>query len=268
MDADSEVQIDLMILDYLCCKAIFEILTKRTAELSAKQTPVDTDLLTIFDTWRTLSSTKHAGTEIPRDLQAKMHLITFTTLFVNRLRGSNWNGSPDILRWREQNSQEASGHFSTIDEKLKIPDYDRLVDVHQITTLLGILPDLLSLYAVLSRVPPPMNHWKIVARFILQAVLEQYSLFGRASPDMIEKVFKWADATLNWGGLDEWAILRTEMLNLLQPDEEQSLKGHLEYLTKQFSVFEFEAMVIMHIRTILGDLKTPVLVKMEMGELG
>lgn len=49
MDPTAEFEIDTMILDYICSKAILETITKRAEELAGRPPIEETNILTLFD---------------------------------------------------------------------------------------------------------------------------------------------------------------------------------------------------------------------------
>lgn len=53
MDPETEFDTDMMILDYTCCKATYELLLSRIAELSDKPPREGTNLLSIFNSMHT-----------------------------------------------------------------------------------------------------------------------------------------------------------------------------------------------------------------------
>jgi hypothetical protein len=49
MDPTAEFEIDTMILDYICSKAILETVTKRAEELAGRPPIEESHILTLFD---------------------------------------------------------------------------------------------------------------------------------------------------------------------------------------------------------------------------
>lgn len=49
MDPNTEFEIDTMILDYMCSKAILETVTKRAEELAGRPPLEESNILTLFD---------------------------------------------------------------------------------------------------------------------------------------------------------------------------------------------------------------------------
>ncbi|CRG83264.1 hypothetical protein PISL3812_00615 [Talaromyces islandicus] len=290
MDSTTEFEIDTMILDYMCSKAILETVTKRAEELAGRPPIEESNILPLFDTWKQLSSTKHAGREISHDLQAKLQLITVAVLFVYRFRNSRWsaprrrdeqnaqNGA-QRMDWQShgENSTSAAAvaeaedtDFQVLLSNVEIPQQDRATDTRQMTSLLEILPDFKKLCAMLSSILSPeggCNYMHLAARFMLQSVLEQHAVFGKSSADIIEDAFSWQPEI----DPDEWSNVRSSYLAILQPDdnkEEPLLSSHLARVAQQFPVFEFEAMITVRLREMLDKLETPMLVKLETGQLG
>ncbi|QKX64402.1 uncharacterized protein TRUGW13939_11576 [Talaromyces rugulosus] len=267
MDPTTEFEIDTMILDYICSKAILETITKRAEELAGRPPIEETNILTLFDTWKTLSSTKHAERQISRDLQAKLQLITVAVLFVYRFRKSKWS-APRPQR-DEQHGDTASVEvedtdFQVLLNNVEIPLQERAADRYQMTSLLDILPDFKKLCAMLSNILSPETCMHLAARFMLQSVLEQHVVFGKVSTDLIEDSFSWQSAD------HPWSNVRSSYLAILQPpaEEESRLEAHIARVAQQFPAFEFEAMIIARLREILDELETPMLVKLETGQLG
>lgn len=53
MDPTAEFEIDTMVLDYMCSKAIFETVTKRAEELAGRPPIEESNILTLFDSTHT-----------------------------------------------------------------------------------------------------------------------------------------------------------------------------------------------------------------------
>lgn len=156
--------------------------------------------------------------------------------------------------------------FQLLLNSVEIPPHERATDRREATSLLEILPDFTKLCAMMSRILPAddsSNYMHLAARFMLQSVLEQHVVFENTSSDIIEDAFSWhTDST-------EWSNVRSSYLAILQPnDKEEKLASHLPRVAQQFPVFEFEAMITVRLREMLDKLETPMLVKLETGQLG
>jgi hypothetical protein len=209
-------------------------------------------------------------------LQAKLQLITVTVLFVYRFRKSRWSAprprrdEQQADRQHHENStasiEAEDTDFQVLLNNVEIPPQGRAADRHQMTSLLDILPDFKKLCAMLSSILSPEIYMHLAARFMLQSVLEQHVIFGKVSTDLIEDAFSWQSAPVD----HPWSNVRSSYLAILQPpaEEESRLAAHIARVAQQFPVFEFEAMVTARLREILDELETPMLVKLETGQLG
>lgn len=229
----------------------------------------------IYTAWKTLSSTKHAERQISRDLQAKLQLITVAVLFVYRFRNSRWSGRRDEEQQQHENgiaetasTTEEDTDFQILLNNVEIPQQERAADRHKMTSLLDILPDFKKLCAMLSSIfsSSEEGYMHLAARFMLQAVIEQHTIFENVSIDLIEEAFSWQSAAPDDD--HKWATVRPSYLAILQPAGEESLGSSIARVAQQFPVFEFEVMITARLREILDGLETPMLVKLETGQLG
>ncbi|KAL1962810.1 hypothetical protein VTN77DRAFT_9179 [Rasamsonia byssochlamydoides] len=302
---ETHFEVDMMILDYLCCKGIQAILRARIAERKEEQHKEDIDsCISLFDTFKCIASINHSRRPISRDLEIKLQLLTFAVLFFHRYRHSAWNKSASELgRWRNQNAQSArnwlkaeydkpkveqssqqvsqtvlDGNYQKMLSELKIPVQSRLLDRRLVMPLLDILPDFMALCAMAAPILPAEESMELAAQFMLQASLEQYLVFGRASSDVIDEAFAWGspDAgnvnpeTNADDDVDDaciWWRKRAKYIRHLQPNPGESLDTRLQNASRDFSVSQFEGMVIDFLHGLLTKLEIPTLVQLEIGGL-
>ncbi|RAO72974.1 uncharacterized protein BHQ10_008986 [Talaromyces amestolkiae] len=284
MDPETEFDTDTMILDYVCSKATHALLLTRIAELSDRPAHADVDIVKIFDTWHLLTTHKHGATrQISRDLDAKLRLISFTAQFLTRARKSEWrdssngNSRPHGIQGQQVLSSTA---YMTMLEILRIPREQCLDDRRQVLSLIDLFPDFLDLCFVMRITENEESLIEVLGKYTIQAVLEQYTLFGKTT---IESVTHASSLLLphqppsssQSERKNKWlSEIQSTYLTILHPpppptasQQCDSHETHLNRLAQQFPTFEFEAMLVMKLQKFLFGLETPLLVKLETGEI-
>lgn len=150
---------------------------------------------------------------------------------------------------------------------LRIPETRQIMDRDRIMPLLDVLPEFMQL-CVLAESLLNLNAtaWEVAAQFMLQAVLEQYLIFGRPPNDTQDEAFAWNLPAVNW------PEIRAKYLDFFRPTSRGTGRGQGQRPALSpaealplFPAVEFEAAVIKFLKDLLGALKTPVLRKVEMG---
>ncbi|KAL2001251.1 hypothetical protein VTN02DRAFT_1982 [Thermoascus thermophilus] len=221
---DTQFDVDIMILDYFVCTAVNAMLKARIAERHGQAHSWDVEgLLLLFDTFKSISSAHHSKNLITRDLEAKLQLITFASLFFHRYLDSIWSRDvAELNLWREKNRQNAMEWMTNNEDKelfdhsswtafqalpadpsilarnyqamllqLKIPPGNQIRDRDKIISLLDIIPEFMALCAIAAPILSDEMSMDLAAQFMMQACLEQYHIFGNLSPEIINEAFAW-----------------------------------------------------------------------------
>jgi hypothetical protein len=164
----------------------------------------------------------------------------------------------------------------TMLEVQRIPREERLGDRSQVLSLMDLFPDFLDLCSAMSIAQDEDGLVEVLGKYLLQAVLEKYTLFGKTAIEAISEASSLLSSshqnpaesrTTKWLS----AIQSTYLTILLPPptasQQGESQETHLNRLAQQFSAFDFEAMLVMRLQSFLFGLETPVLVKLETGEI-
>lgn len=160
-------------------------------------------------------------------------------------------------------------------EILRIPREERLDDRSRVLSLIDLFPDLLALCSAMSITEDEDALIEVSGKYILQAVLEQYTLFGRTATEAITQASSLLSShqhspeskTTKW-----LSAIQSTYLTILIPSptarqQGESQETHLNRLAQQFPAFDFEAMLVMRLQSFLFGLEMPVLVKLETGEI-
>lgn len=160
-------------------------------------------------------------------------------------------------------------------EILKIPRDEQLENTTEVMSLMDLFPDFSSLCSVMSRCGVLVSDGTLLdllGKFLIQSALEQYTLFGEEATVATKNAHTTATDLddvhhINSKIKTQWADVRNDFLNILKPLNGDSPEVHLNRLAQQFPAFDFESTIIMQLQGFLFDLETPVLVKLETGEL-
>lgn len=164
-------------------------------------------------------------------------------------------------------------------EILRVPREERLDDRNQVLSLIHLFPDFLDLCYAMSITEREEALVEVLGKFLLQAVLEQYTLFGKTATEAITHASSLLSShqhtSIESRTTDNWlSSIQSTYLTLLIPpssttasQQSESQETHLNRLAQQFPAFEFEAMLVMKLQSFLLGLETPVLVKLETGEM-
>lgn len=166
-------------------------------------------------------------------------------------------------------------NYNSMLSDLKIPVTSRLLDRRLVMPLLDILPDFMALCAIAAPILPAEESMELAAQFMLQSSLEQCLVFGRASSDVIDEAFAWGspdagNANLETAADDDariWWRKKAKYIRHLQPNPGESLYTRLQNVSRDFTVSQFEGMVIDFIHDLLTKLEIPALVQFETGGL-
>lgn len=163
-------------------------------------------------------------------------------------------------------------------EILRIPREERLDDRSQVLSLIDLFPAFLELCSAMSITEDEDALVEALGKFLLQAVLEQYTLFGKTAIEAITHASSLLSSHHHPSSQNDrkkkWlSAVQSRYLTILLPpsptasQQSESQETHLNRLAQQFPAFDFEAMLVMRLQSFLFGLETPVLVKLETGEM-
>lgn len=167
----------------------------------------------------------------------------------------------------------------TMLEILRIPREERLDDRRQVLSLTDLFPEFLDLCFAMRITENEESLIEVVGKYIIQAVLEQYTLFGKTTIESLTHASSLLSpqqpSSSQTERKNDWlSEIQSTYIAILRPPPSptasqqcDSQETHLNRLAQQFPTFEFEAMLVMRLQKFLFGLETPVLVKLETGEL-
>jgi hypothetical protein len=336
-DASTDLEVDHMIVDYLSHRLTDGILASRRfgkALVTLKHE------LFMVDAFLEMFNAKYPSYKPDPELRFRLLLLKFSTLFCHRFVRSAILPSKHMLhRLKEQNNKRAvdwirdsnrlpSGdrdwtrwetrlpfapetleyHRARSLETMKIqPEGDRYSEPFYGTSeslaLLDVLPLFMSVIAArneLANSNLSLGLMDLAARFMLQACLEQYLIFGVDGSDAIDEAFAWgykrpqaADASdyqssVNSHGEEDisdetirmfqaeddareespdWRDLKAKYIALLADETPGTLRAHLERIAKDHPIAKFENTVRQLLTELAASLPLPVLAQLERGNL-
>jgi hypothetical protein len=317
VDPEVHFEIDIMILDYLLCSAINATLRTRIAERREQAHDWNADgSIALFDcmnlptrcdrpgspadvsyqAFGSVISSHHSGSPISRDIEIKLQVLTFTTLFCRRYTNSDWNEAT-ILRWRNQNaenarqwlageSNEGSLQWPALDTlrtdldqnyralllQLKVPGGSQAGSRASLISLLDILPEFMAICAIAAPMLSREISMEIAVLFMMHASVEQCLIFGRALPEVVREAFAWGSQNLSeehiaTNSSSDWRSKRNQYMNYLRPKTDIPLEAHLQTLWSNYPIFIFEEIVLDFLIDLIAKLDVPLLVQLEIGKL-
>lgn len=106
--------------------------------------------------------------------------------------------------------------------------------------------------------------FNITSELIMQGIIEEIRVSGYLSSEDISTRLAWApDASKE----SKWTRNFAKYMNYLQPPPGVHPKTHLDGISNEFSLFQFEGIVIDFLFNLMKKLDPPVLVQLERGKL-
>jgi len=336
-DVSTDLEVDIMILDYLSHQATYHVLADRK---SGKAQAALQHKLVMMDTFLEMFKAKHPSYKPDPELRFRLLLLKFSTLFSHRFVRSAISPSKQSLRqlkerntlraldWiRDSDGLPSDGHdMSRWETRLPfapgVLEYHRAHSLEAMNSrakgearddgfygtsaslaLLDILPLFMTVIAARNEIANSNLRWgmmDLAARFMLQACLEQYLVFGSDGSDAIDEAFAWgykrpqategqadqgsadsdsaedvSNETIRMfqaeDGLSEevpgWKDLKAKYIALLAEETPGSLQDRLEQLAKDQPVAKFESTVLQLLTGLSASLPLPVLAQLERGHL-
>lgn len=337
-DISIDLEVDHMILDYLSHQATEHVLASRR---SGKARATLQHKLVMMDSFLEIFKAKHPSYKPDPELRFRLLLLKFSTLFCHRfvksailpskhmlhqlkeqntLRALDWirdsnrlpSGDRDMSSWETRlplAPQALEYHRARSLEAVKLqPEGDKHGDVFYGTpaslALLDILPLFMSVIAVrneLANSNLSLGLMDLAARFMLQACLEQYLIFGVDGSDAIDEAFAWGYKhphavtesedqvdSINSQGVEDvseetirmfqaedgvqeespdWKDLKAKYIALLADDKPGALQDNLEQVAKDQPVAKFENTILQLLAGLAASLPLPVLAQLERGNL-
>jgi hypothetical protein len=336
-DISTDLEVDHMILDYLSHQATHDILASRR---SGKAQAALQHKLVTMDAFLEMFNAKHPSYKPDPELRFRLLLLKFSTLFCHRFvkssilpslemlhrlkeentsRALDWirdsnrlpSGDRDMSRWetRLPFAPSALGYHRALSlEAVKLqPEGDRYGDAFYGTSaslaLLDILPLFMKVIAArneLANSNLSLGLMDLAARFMLQACLEQYLIFGADGSDAVDEAFAWgykrpqgadepgeqgsvgsqgmedvSDETIRMFQAEDdlqeespaWRDLKAKYIALIADETPRNLQDHIERVAKDQPIARFENTVLQLLAELAVSLPLPVLGQLERGTL-
>ncbi|TQB69900.1 hypothetical protein MPDQ_001261 [Monascus purpureus] len=286
-DPATQPEVDVMVLDYLVCNAINAILRSRIAERQGQAHSWDVaGLLSLSSKFEYIFSRTHAEAPFSQDLVIKLQLLAFISRFLcrsmlekpfspstrkNERADKGISGIPPTVSQSLHSLLSSESRESRVDTTVldgsshPVPSLNSRHTKGKAIPLLDTIPDLIALCTLAAAEVSEERWLGLLARFMLQASLETYLDHGEASPEHLNRCFTWTPTEPSRAL--KWEQERTRYLDHLQPRAGDSLYTHLENLSKEFSMFQLEGIVIEFLVELVRMLKPPVLIQLERGKL-
>ncbi|KAL9123215.1 MAG: hypothetical protein Q9187_000232 [Circinaria calcarea] len=324
-DPETELEVNGAILEYIVHVAIVALLHDAQARgncSSPPKTGVQPDLaLHLVESFLLIFRSKYSEEYGSATMQFRLRLLNFTALFTRRLVHSVTGIEPGVLETLRRRHRARAEAFLSHDCILPGLDLAAIFGTESVTELrlskqrqrmlehftpdaasafygstasLSLL-DTLPLFMAVSAAQKALQGnnvtelWmKLAARYMSQAVLEQYLIYGAKDSKVVEEAFAYgfsshlmADADSDaliiadmfWEGEHEgevvgWQEIRNEHLLALVPPGGLSLETHFQDLVDgEFSPLQFEDLIIDFLKSMLHAQPAPLLVQFERGTI-
>ncbi|KAK1069250.1 hypothetical protein LTR12_001137 [Friedmanniomyces endolithicus] len=229
-DESTLLEVDILILDYLSYQSISACFASRRPRANLSPAVSLAHNLSMTDTFFALFKHRHLHYTLDAELRFRLLLLKLAALFTQRLTRNPSTPSPASLRrLRETNHARARDWLGTVKHHslpfvpidsttlLHSPedlDRNRAQVLHSLdlpaedeayedayygtadsVALLDLLPLFVQVSAARNAMMDPSGltgAWmRMAAEFMLQAVLEQYLVFGARGTEVIEEAFAW-----------------------------------------------------------------------------
>ncbi|KAK1809332.1 hypothetical protein LTR12_016302 [Friedmanniomyces endolithicus] len=229
-DESTLLEVDILILDYLVYQSISACFASRRPRANLSPAVSLAHNLSMTDTFLALFKHRHLHFTLDAELRFRLLLLKLAALFTQRLTRNPSTPSPASLqRLREVNHARARDWLSTVTndrlpimpiDSIMLPvsledlDRNRAQVLHSLdlpaedeayedayygtadsVALLDLLPLFVQVSAARNAMMDPSGltgAWmQMAAEFMLQAVLEQYLVFGARGSEVIEEAFAW-----------------------------------------------------------------------------
>ena len=336
-DVRTDLEVDHMILDYMSHQATDDILASRR---SGKAQAALQHKLVMMDAFLEMFKAKHPSYKPDPELRFRLLLLKFSTLFCHRFVRSAILPSLELLhRLKEENTSRAldwirdsnrlpSGDRDMSRWETRLPFAPHALEHHRARSLEAVklqregnrhgdvfygtsasiaLLDILPLFMRVIAARNELNYsnltlglMDLAARFMLQACLEQYLIFGADGSDAIDEAFAWgykrpqgADEPAAQGSVDsqgvedvsdetirmfqaeddlqeeipDWRDLKAKYIALLADETGRNLQDHIEQVAKDQPIARFESTILQLLAELAASLPRPVLAQLERGNL-
>ncbi|KAK2757845.1 hypothetical protein FQN54_004251 [Arachnomyces sp. PD_36] len=303
--AETSLDVDLMILDYLMCSCIRGVLHDRDAQRRDGVYTENTQrVLSTFTEFQDIFKVNHPGYTPSEHVEIKLQILTFANLFLCRQIESPWSPCPEGVRdkrakdtaraadWLRHNNHDApfdpwngaqapqlnqetlGNNRRRMISEMQISREDVLRDLETTTSLLDILPKFMTIISTLATYcRSEAELWgKYASEFMLQASLEQFYVYGATKPTVVDEAFAWdqivsADRSQTEMDTVPQAEQKATYKALLLPDRNISWNWHLREVANKFSLLCFEDAILDLLELLLNLLPKPILTQLEEGKL-
>ncbi|OQO01655.1 hypothetical protein B0A48_12692 [Cryoendolithus antarcticus] len=231
-DAEVSLDVDILILDYVTYQATTVLLTEAKSTSDDGKDSIYADHnLEMTNSFLVIFKAKYPGYQVDDELDFRVLLLKFVTLYVRRLTRNASSPTPDALKaLRVQNQQRAVAwigsaerapthgrNVESFDQDLPRPledlERDRADILNSLNApaedeayedafygtsgslaLLDLLPLFMELSAMRNRISEStltLQWMELAGSFILQACLEMYCIRGASGSDAIDEAFAW-----------------------------------------------------------------------------
>lgn len=286
-DLDTQIEVDILMLDYLSCISIDTILLGSIVREESRVECDDWVLSSVHSKstprtgseqrnrrnakdnaeliWRTaLRSILPENYPIPQDLQIKLQLLDFASIFLHGYTHLVSQRAPTAEIPRIQMQPEAPTTASGLSQQrppstpLHDPSHDR-ANKH----LHRIIPEFMKLCTIAEGKVSGTRWVEIVAQFMMQAAAEEFH-WGRQVPETFNLLRELDDRSRTL----IWKQARAKYMRHLQSEKGMSLEAYFQATSNERVLRRLEGAVVGFLSDLVKTLDPPVLVQLERGQLG
>ncbi|QDS71301.1 hypothetical protein FKW77_001578 [Venturia effusa] len=305
--SDTRFDTDIMILDYTLYMAAKALLEEQVLK---HEENIDQNLsehpLEMVDSFLRIFKNNHPSESVSDAIKLRLRLVKFAALFGRRsTQSATTPSSDDLEALRQTHRRRATEYWdSASDGSVQEPTFQhrqpserRSATQYRATTDLVALSDLVPMFIGLSAARSNMDtssreittQWMHLAgQFMLQAALEQGSLFGQCPAEKLREIFSWGwkeDISTSWQDeqsvndmffdLDQynedgsrrevkaWKEIKMGYFRMLKPTDGIDPVRHLRRVQGRYPFHDFENSLLLFLEALQLEQEQPFLTQLE-----
>jgi len=303
---ETQLDVDLLILDYLLYMGTRTLLQEQVIlREEGIQENLSQQPMRMIDSFIPVFKCNHPATRVPDDVNFRLRLIKFTTLYSKRNVPCEVSPPPaaELERLRRKNQKRAEEFYDSSSDSsfteslfqqrmgnISPQKSSRSQSQEESISLADLVPMFIGLSASRANLFPDdkvsaHEGWMDLAgEFMLQAALEQCLEYSDCSGSKLREIFSWGwrpNPAQSWEDeeavnemfcdedeeeeVESWTCIKANYVDLLKPKTHVDLAKQLRALTRKFPIDRFEERILRFLEAMQLSLDSPLLAQLESG---